>query len=182
MVLRACYYRGRLGANLGRNPQIGVGTRIVPHRRLLIGDDFIAGRNVYISADESLGIKVGRNAILAQGVFIRSANHGYFDLTRPINAQGHFARVVTDETGEDYSIVIGDDVWIGVNAIILSGAKIGRGCVIGAGAVVTAMEIPDDSIVVGNPAKIIGNRRERSLPRDAERFLSITAASADRAS
>ncbi|MBU1158563.1 MAG: CatB-related O-acetyltransferase [Candidatus Thermoplasmatota archaeon] len=52
---------------------------------------------------------------------------------------------------------IGNDVWIGVDALILSGVSVGNGAVIGAGSVVTA-NVPPYAIVVGNPARIIGYR------------------------
>ncbi len=51
------------------------------------------------------------------------------------------------------NIVIGNDVWVGFNATILSGVKIGDGAVIGAGAVVTK-DVPDYALVLGSPAKI----------------------------
>ncbi|RDU58323.1 DapH/DapD/GlmU-related protein [Helicobacter sp. MIT 99-5507] len=47
--------------------------------------------------------------------------------------------------------IIGDDCWIGLNAIILSGSKIGKGCVIGAGSVVRG-EFEPYSVIIGNPA------------------------------
>lgn len=50
--------------------------------------------------------------------------------------------------------VIGDDVFLGANAVVLPGAKIGDGCIIGAGAVV-GKEVPPYSVVAGNPAKVI---------------------------
>ncbi len=53
------------------------------------------------------------------------------------------------------SIVIGNDVWIGTKAIILQGARLGDGVIVGAGAVVD-FEVPAYAIVVGNPARIIG--------------------------
>lgn len=52
-------------------------------------------------------------------------------------------------------IVVGDDTFIGENAIILAGTTIGKRCIVGAGAVVRGT-IPDDSLVIGNPAKIVG--------------------------
>lgn len=55
------------------------------------------------------------------------------------------------------NIIIGDDVWIGSNSVILSGVTIGRGSIIGAGSVVT-MNIPNYSIVAGNPARVIKSR------------------------
>jgi acetyltransferase-like isoleucine patch superfamily enzyme len=78
---------------------------------------------------------------------MRSANHVYADKNTLIKLQGH--------RGDD--IVIGDDVWIGMGALILPGVRIGNGAVIGAGAVVSG-EIPEYSIVVGVPARVIGFR------------------------
>ena len=52
------------------------------------------------------------------------------------------------------SNIIGNDVWIGYNALIIEGVKIGNGAVIGAGAVVTK-DIPDFAVAVGTPAKVI---------------------------
>lgn len=53
--------------------------------------------------------------------------------------------------------MVGDDVWIGLNAIVLSGVHIGQGAVIAAGAVVTK-DVPPYAIVAGNPARIIKKR------------------------
>lgn len=53
-------------------------------------------------------------------------------------------------------ITLGNDVWIGAGSIILKGALIGDGCIVAAGAVVTAGEYPANSVIAGNPAKVIG--------------------------
>ncbi len=53
-----------------------------------------------------------------------------------------------------YPVTIGEDCWIGGGAIICPGVTIGNRCVIGAGSVVTK-DIPDDSVAVGNPARVI---------------------------
>ena len=55
-------------------------------------------------------------------------------------------------------IVIGDDVWLGANTIILSGVKISNGIIVAAGAVVTKDITEENVIVAGVPAKIIGKR------------------------
>ena len=51
-------------------------------------------------------------------------------------------------------VEIGDDCWIGANVTILPGVKIGQGCTIGAGSIVTK-DIPDFSVAVGSPARVI---------------------------
>lgn len=55
-------------------------------------------------------------------------------------------------------IVVGSDAWLGVGVIVLDGARIGAGAVIGGGSVVRS-EIPDNAIAVGNPARVVGQRR-----------------------
>ena len=66
--------------------------------------------------------------------------------------------------------IIGNDVWIGLEATVMSGVKIGNGAVIGAKALV-AKDVPDYAIAVGNPAKVI---RYRFQPKTVERLLSLS--------
>ena len=63
-------------------------------------------------------------------------------------------------------VIIEDDVWIGLNAVILQGVTIGRGTIVGAGAVVNK-SIPPWSIAVGVPARVIGRRKEAPAPVNA---------------
>jgi serine acetyltransferase len=72
---------------------------------------------------------------------------------------------VREERRKRTRIEIGNDVWIGQNAIILSGVnKIGDGAVIGAGSIVTK-DVPDFAIVAGNPAKVIRCRFDEAVIR-----------------
>ena len=64
-------------------------------------------------------------------------------------------------------VVIGDDILIGANAIILKGVAIGERSIVGAGAVVSMKDIPTDSLVVGNPARVIRNLKEAAENRSA---------------
>ncbi len=66
--------------------------------------------------------------------------------------------------------IIGNDVWIGLGATIMSGVKIGNGAVIGAKAVV-AKDVPDYAVAVGNPAKVV---RYRFTPQTIERLTVIS--------
>nr|AXN93626.1 PuwL [Symplocastrum muelleri NIVA-CYA 644] len=73
------------------------------------------------------------------------------------------------EVGTKGATIIGNDVWIGHRATILSGVRIGNGAVIGAGAVVTK-NVPDYAIAVGNPGRLI---RYRFKPETIKRLLEL---------
>lgn len=89
---------------------------------------------------------IGNHVNLAQGITVTALNHIFKDSSRRIDEQGVSTKPV----------VIGDDVWIGANAVILPGVTIGRHCVVAAGAVVTK-DVPDHTLVGGVPAKVIKN-------------------------
>jgi acetyltransferase-like isoleucine patch superfamily enzyme len=92
---------------------------------------------------------IGNHVNLAQGITVTALNHNFADSSRKIDEQGIGTKPV----------VIGDDVWIGANAVILPGVTIGRHVVVAAGAVVTK-DVPDYSLVAGVPAKEIKKLRE----------------------
>lgn len=89
-------------------------------------------------------VTIGNHVILAQNVVLSGLNHYYRNVDIPIHEQG----VTTS------CIYIGDNSWIGANSVITAGVKIGKHVIIGAGSVVTS-DIPDYSVAIGNPAKII---------------------------
>ena len=92
---------------------------------------------------------IGTNVNLAQGITVTALNHNFADTNRRIDEQG----ISTNP------VVIGDDVWIGANAVILPGVTIGRHVVVAAGAVVTK-DVPSYCVVAGVPAKVIKEVRE----------------------
>jgi len=101
---------------------------------------------------------IGRYCSFADGVRVFNADHPLkFKSMHPFFYNPAFG-YVTHELISRNSITIGNDVWFGHNAIILSSVRsIGDGAVIGAGAVVTK-DVPDFAVVVGNPGKVIKYR------------------------
>jgi acetyltransferase-like isoleucine patch superfamily enzyme len=99
------------------------------------------------------GVSIGENVLVAAQTSINTVSHESTRCDIPINDQP----VLTGP------VVIEDDVWIGLNAVILQGVTIGRGAIIGAGAVVTR-SIPAWSIAVGVPAKVVGRRNGAPAP------------------
>lgn len=112
---------------------------------LEIGDNVGIAANAFISVRGT--VKIGSSTIFGPGVKLFSENHIYIDRSAPIYLQG----------AERQGIEIGEDCWIGADAIILDGVKIGKGSVVAAGAVVNK-DVAEYSIVGGIPAKVIGNR------------------------
>lgn len=92
------------------------------------------------------GLVIGDRALIGPLSMIHTANHK-MDRDRPLLEQGWEKRPVE----------IGPDCWVGMGVTILPGAKLGEGCVIGAGSVVTKAVDPY-AIAVGNPAKAVGER------------------------
>jgi acetyltransferase-like isoleucine patch superfamily enzyme len=120
------------------------------------GQNIEIGANVYIGHDVEIQAKgkkviIGDDCLIAQNVLITTVQHGTVN-------NGILIRQQPEEYKE---VVIESDVWIGAKTIILNGVHIGKGAVIGAGAVVTK-DIPPHAIAVGVPAKVIKMRKEVS--------------------
>lgn len=108
--------------------------------KIEIGDNFYANHNLVIL--DPAKVSIGDNVFIGPNVGIYTAAH-------PIQAE-------IRNKGLEYakSIVIGNNVWIGGNSVILPGVEIGDNCVIGAGSIVTK-NIEKNSLAVGNPCKVI---------------------------
>jgi acetyltransferase-like isoleucine patch superfamily enzyme len=98
------------------------------------------------------GIRVGRDVLLANDVQLICGQHSFAQRDVPIRAQ----------PGRGQPIVIEDDVWLGSSVIVLGGVTVGRGSVVGAGAVVTN-SLPPYSIAQGVPARVVGVRGEDEI-------------------
>lgn len=107
-----------------------------------IGDNVNIGDFCFLSGQG--GLTIGNNVLCSSFVNIIPNQHCYADINKPIYKQPCISQGIT----------IGDDSWIGINATILDGVNIGKHCIVGGGSVVTK-DIPDFTVVVGNPAKPI---------------------------
>lgn len=117
----------------------------VPH--ITIGDNFACGDFCFFGC--AGGVTIGDNVIMGQNVRFHAQNHNFDNINIPIREQG------TNEKG----IVIGSDCWIGAGSVFLDGVVVGGGCVIGANTVINK-NIEPYSIVVGNPCRVIKNRKK----------------------
>ena len=110
------------------------------------GDGIRLGEHVFVNANctflDGGYITIGAHTLVGPCVQIYTPHH-------PMN---YLERRGSKEYA--YPVTVGEDCWIGGGAIICPGVTIGNRCVIGAGSVVTK-DIPDDSVVVGNPARVV---------------------------
>lgn len=108
--------------------------------------------SAYFDGVDYSKISLGGHVVISREVMLLTHD---FSITRGIEAIGKYRK----EIKEVKPISVGDNSFIGARVSILPGTKIGKNCIIGAGCVVKGV-IPDDSIVIGNPAKVIGNTKE----------------------
>ncbi len=132
-----------------------------PYRKFWLGDysviesfccinnavgDIIIGDHTRVGLHNTIigPVTIGSHVNLAQGITVTALNHNFEDSSKRIDEQG-----VTTKP-----VIIGNDIWIGANAVLLPGVSIGDHAVVAAGAVVTK-DVPPHSLVAGVPAKII---------------------------
>jgi acetyltransferase-like isoleucine patch superfamily enzyme len=122
----------------------GVGPDQVLERECVIriGDRCVIGKGSAIVGHTS--VEIADDVWTGPYVYVTDTNHGYEDVSKPIGVQ--FAA--------NEPVRIGAGSWLGTGVVVLPGATIGRHVVVGAGAVV-AGALPDNSVAVGNPARVV---------------------------
>ena len=145
---------GRIGiyGAIGRGNALG--------RRVFIHEMSTVGKYNHFGRDTMLTYaQVGNYCSIAPGVKIGQAKHSLSYITT-------YNAIASANTGYrmfEKPTIIGNDVWIGANAVLMQGVIIGDGAVIGAGAVVTH-DVPAYAVVVGVPARILRYRfREEQI-------------------
>jgi acetyltransferase-like isoleucine patch superfamily enzyme len=156
---------GAHGRNLYFDP---FGLYIYPN--IFVGDDVSLGWKPTMFAVQSK-IIIGNKVMFGPEVMIMAGNHNW-------SVVGKYMRdVEVKRPSDDQDVIIEDDVWVGARAIVLKGVRVGRGSVVGAGAIVTK-NVPPYCIVAGIPARVVGRRftleqalaHEKALFQEKDRF------------
>ena len=132
------------------------------------GCRFYRPSSMNIDVTSPVLLEIGNYVKITSGVVILA--HDY--------SRSVLRRAYGEVVGEARKTIIGDNVFIGMNAIILNGANIGNNVIIGAGSVVSG-QIPDNSVVAGNPAKVIMtlddyyNRRKTNYINEAKNYIRM---------
>lgn len=137
------FWAKKIVTSFGKNVNIEQNAVFGPN--IIIGDNSGIGINCELYGP----ITIGDNVMMGPEVVIYTSGHKFDRLDITMIEQG---------STDTEPVVIGSDVWIGRRVMIMPGVKIGDGCVIGAGAVVTK-DVPPYSVVGGVPAKVIKTRK-----------------------
>lgn len=152
---------------IGKNLFAGMRVYLWAKNELIIGDNFYIGKDSQIETD----CIIGDNVIFANKVAIVGRyDHHFQKLGVPIRMAPRIMDEHYDWKGLESKTVIEDDVWVGYGSIIMGGVKIGKGCIIAAGSVVTKDTEPY-FIYGGSPAKKIKPRFEND--EDLQQHLKL---------
>ena len=161
MVLVRLYYLWKHGTVISRKAEVdlasstawGKGCVISAFTKVKISGPFVMGRRVQISTGCFVGagpggLTLGDDVLISPNCTILTGTYVFDRLDVPLPEQGTVSKGVR----------IGHRVWVGSNSVILAGAELGDNVIVSAGSVVSG-QVPPNSIVLGNPAKVIFTRR-----------------------
>lgn len=156
---------------LGNNSIVEYPLHIESPKDIYIYENVRIRNNVHIINAPSEKVTIKKYSVIAGNVTICTNSHrSTVGIPQFLLGASH----INDKSAE---VVIGEDVWVGTNATIMPGVTLGRGCIVGAGSIVTK-SVPPYALVVGSPAKIIAKKfslediilHERILYPEKERF------------
>ncbi|MEO6052377.1 MAG: acyltransferase [Chthoniobacterales bacterium] len=154
---------GRCNAKFGANAFVSPLAAFLGHK-LDIGENSYVSAYCYITEEMSMGsnssmnihcvsrgeVNIGNDVRIGAYTSFIAVNHVFDDPDVPFRLQGNVWKKIT----------IGDDVWVGSNVTVMAGVTIGSYAIVGAGAIVTK-DIPEYAIAVGNPARVVRDRRDK---------------------
>jgi acetyltransferase-like isoleucine patch superfamily enzyme len=142
------------GSFIGKHAWININSKTA---RLSIGAGTVIGNDLTVTCGEL--VEVGEGVLMSARVSLLDQLHDYESWLAPqLRGEGgtpHMSWAMTDAR----PVRVGAGTWLGIGVAVLPGVTIGEGCVVGANAVVTS-DLPDYSIAVGVPARILRNLRE----------------------
>lgn len=143
---RLAYQRLRLRGRLsvGRNVILGPSARLLPPQFLRLGDNVAIGAEFHLEAN----LEVGPDVLISSRVAVVGRDHSFDDPERSVFWAGRLA---------PGSVTLEGDNLIGYGTIIVAPARIGHGCIVGAGSVVVG-DLPPDTVCAGVPARPIRAR------------------------
>ncbi len=115
--------------------------------RIQMGDKVLIRRGCIVDAGEKGVITFGDRVWIGPGCYLRSSNHNFDDIHKPLIEQGH----------KPGTIILEDDVWLGAHVCILPNTHLEKGCIVSAGSIVSG-RYPAYSIIAGNPGRVVGKR------------------------
>ena len=152
-LLRLVHYYNYSHVEPMRRVRLGGGALLAPNVSLRNGERIEIGAHARIgtrcslwAGDQHGRVVIGDHTLLGPEVYVTASNY-----------EMALGVPVMDQAKQERDVLIGNGVWFGARVVVLPGVQIGDGCVVGAGAVVTA-SLPANSIAVGVPAKVVGNR------------------------
>lgn len=134
----------------GKSPQLGEGAWVADSAQVIGNVELGANASVWFGVvirGDNDTIRIGRNANIQDGSVLHSDAGVPLTLGDNVSV-GHQVML--------HGCTIGEGSLIGIQAVVLNNAKIGRNCIVGAGSVVTeGKEFPDNSLIFGSPAKLV---------------------------
>lgn len=150
--IRGVYIGRNVHITNGKNIKVGNNVSIRPCCDLFAGDTFVIGDNCDIGTRNRIAgnVIIEKSVLFGPDNYICSTDHCYENINMPILEQGAYS---PNKNGHN-ELRIGEGSWIGTHVAIIGDVHIGKHCVVGANSVVTK-DIPDYSVAVGIPAKIL---------------------------
>jgi carbonic anhydrase/acetyltransferase-like protein (isoleucine patch superfamily) len=153
----------------GKAPQLGTGAWVADSAQVIGAVELADHASVWFGAvirGDTETIRIGRNSNI-QDLSVLHA-----DIGQPLTIG---ANVTVGHQVMLHGCTIGDGSLIGIQSVVLNGAKIGRNCIVGAGSVVTeGKEFPDNSLIIGSPARVVRTLDEataQKLAQSAEHYV-----------